>query len=1025
MADDSFEEMCCALLAKEPDIVSADLFGRPRERQYGIDVIGQIAGDEGIEVISCKCRGRIRSNELRTWSDDFLCFWDTYWIERRVRRFIIAVAADIKSSTRNQQIEAEKARFSAFGITYEPWSPRLLQEKLRSQPGIVAQFLGVEWVSRLCGTIGAIPADPTQLLNERWAHSQACEFEKAVACAESAAQMARDSGDKNTLRKSLRCAARDLGDHLISKRFDEMAVRQIASRIAAHIAELETLDMPEAELALEKALFARLEKRGEDALNYARAAEQSTDDPETVAEALLVQLQAHWQTETLENGLKLKQRIYDVTGRLKSGDSELVLGASWLRTLRKASKSTDDDVSYFINVVQTVVSDKRAPLAKALVVVDEVVTEFGRANDLNGALALLELALGLATTARDSLRAATIAIQIAEVNTEMGNAAEARQHLGIADKWIDALKSNGNRPGWAGRKLASLVTRGRIEARLARQTELTDYDVSIGHRRAAYDVLSEAMEFMKAQEADIVGDVEPFRADLSFRLGEAADALGRHLTAARHYHHARSDQIMADERFRDIGTRACMRAAKALLLAGRHVDALSLLGTILETPWINEGTRTAAQRNIHWIDEHVVSIKDWFKSDPADNIRNDVICSGLRPVIAEQMQPIIKWFSEFPPLGEAGHAYSELYDIWGRGGLSRIVAAVRSDPLNSISVDATSLAEIRLWARVFCPLYDTVLVNWKGPLYQGFQVVPMPDNLGPPGEFGGQGYIRTAGVLNGKEDWHAAVGWGNFLPKDVSEFLATEALALVRSGRIVLIPAPLVGCTQSAVGWCDNLFVDTLLGGVVKTAVKQDDDDGVESTITRSRLLDLGSLSVPFIDNIPLNELNLVLDDTGEWLAPLRRLLQKSLGSSQLRHESWDGLRPYFSDIRDAFRELKERWGAITAPHTTEAGWFVGRVTGAFSAATRGDDCPSFEPMTDLLRAVTTSNPDLGPWVPFWRLHEAGGRINWTKPLDNPSTPPDEMARLHGFRSTVCQGWLFPGDGGPGMATAFLPTSME
>ena len=76
MADDAFEEMCCALLAKEPGIASADLFGRPREPQFGIDVIGKIEGNGGIVVISCKCYSTIKRGNLSKWSDDFLNHWD-------------------------------------------------------------------------------------------------------------------------------------------------------------------------------------------------------------------------------------------------------------------------------------------------------------------------------------------------------------------------------------------------------------------------------------------------------------------------------------------------------------------------------------------------------------------------------------------------------------------------------------------------------------------------------------------------------------------------------------------------------------------------------------------------------------------------------------------------------------------------------------------------------------------------------------------------------------------------------------
>lgn len=1019
MPADTFEEMCCALLSKETRIASADLYRSAREPQFGIDVLGEIEMDGGIEVVSCKCRTRIKARELSKWSDDFLNHWDAHWKNRRVRQFVLAIAADIKSSARQKDILSEKARFVAIGITYELWPPRVLQEKLRSQPGLVAQFLGKEWVERLCGITGCLTDDPKRLLEERLTNCQACEFEKAVICAEEAARLARETGDKKTLRIALRCAARDLANLLITRRMDEFGANRINSRIASHIKELETLDMPAAELALEKALLALIERRADDALKYAKDAEIGTDDPKTVAEALLVQLHAHREKGTIEDGLALRELVQSVDGLLVGDDLALALKTGWLLTLCKVSKNTNDDLQGFVGLIRKLIIENSVSTSIALLQINEVASELGRTNDLTSALLLLELALELAVRVSDSLRIATIAIQIAEVEAELGDEAGARKNLGFAYKWIDMLKSDGDRKGWTHRKATALATLGRIESRLAKKAEPFDYQRSIRHRKAAYEAFDEALMFMEKHDADLVGEVGPFRADLCLRLGEAADALGRYAEATNHYRRARSDQILADERFRDIGLRAWQREADALLIGGRPAEARSILVEILTIPWVTERIRTDTRKNIAWIDEHVASVTEWLKSDAATNIDRRVVAKGLRLAVAEQMRPLVEWFGEFPARDGAGHAYSELYDIWGRGGFSRIVAAVRADPLNSVSVDATSIADIKLWARVFCPLYDTVIVNWKGRLDAGLAIVPMPDNLGPPGEFGGQGYIRTSDLLKGKNGWHAAMGWGNFLPKEVSEFLATDALPLLRSGRLVLLPAPLVGCTQSAVGWTDNLLVDSLLGGVVKTAGSRTGDADVGSRNLLSRSLNLGTVSIPFMDNIPLCELDHILDDTAQWLAPLRRLLGVSLGSSDLRHERWDGLRPYFTDIRDAFRQLEERWTSILTSRPQNAGWHVARATGAFTAAARREDAPGSDSMTDLLRSVAGGIPDFGPWIPFWCLQEAGGEINWTTPVDNRSTPPDQMARFHGFSSSVSQGWLFPGDGGPGIAPAF------
>lgn len=862
-------------------------------------------------------------------------------------------------------------------------------------------------------------AEAKQLLEKRWMYCQSGEFEKAVECAEKAAQIARDSEDNNILRNSLRCAARDLGDHLISKHLKESDAVRITSRISSLIVELESLGLPKDKLYLEKALLARLEKNTDDALKYAELAEANASDSAIAAEALIVRLQAYWQKGTPEAGLTLKTRIEDLTNFHNEGDLILVIRANWLRTLCKTEIVTRENVDEFSALLRKFTTDERVSLARALMLIDEVVTEFGRANKLEGALVLLELALEIATEIPDPLRAVNIALQIAEVNAEIGRGEDVTRYLGNANKWLDVLKSDGNKKEWIRRKATVLATRGRIENRLAGKIEQANFSQSIQHRKEAYLALKEALKFVRTYEADIVGDVDLFVSELNLNLGETAMELGRLTESAKHFDHARSINVIADKRLlMNIGARAHLGQAQAEAFRGRIREARSLLTDFIDRAVGTDKQKKIAQQNLEWLDNTVIPVTDWFHSSAAKDIRRKVALNGLRPVIAEQMKPLIEWFQYFPKTEKAGHAYSELFDIWGRGGFSRIAVAVKADPGNAITVDATCIEDISQQARIFCPFYDTVIVNWKGEIHPVLGIVPMPDNLGPPGAFGGQGYMRTSGRLNGKDGWHVAVGWGNFLPKTVSEFLATEALALLRSGRLVLLPGPLVGCTQSAVGWTDNLFVDTLLGGVVKTAGIGTGDDHAYPGEKKSRILDLGTVNIPFIDDISLEELDKVLNDTIEWLSPFRHLLRGSLGSNQFRHEIWGNMGSYFTDIRDACRQLEDRWQSLTKSQAER----VWRVTGAistFSAVEGQEDTPGEDSLTDLLRSFAGDRPNLGPWIPFWRLQQAGGVLNWTQPLDNRSIPPDERARLMGISNPVSQGWLFPGDGGPGMGSSY------
>ncbi len=863
--------------------------------------------------------------------------------------------------------------------------------------------------------------DAEHLVEKRRKHVQSGEFDQAATCMEEAARLAGEAGDKPLQLRATRMAARDLRNQLITTRPPEREAKRIEERIGVHVDALASLGMATGALALEQALLAQLDGRPDDALRFAELAETEATDPIDVADALVVHMQAWWQKGTPELGLAFSARIEELMGQLKDADDKLVLRTNWLRTLCKGGRADGRDVQAFIGLLRDLVASQAVGSARALQSIDEVVGEFGRARPQNLEVIrdLLTLALEMAEGADDALRSANIALQLAEAEVELSQENEARRHLGIADQYVDRLASGPDNREWASKRATALVTRGRIEARLARKAEEIGSDCAIQYHRAEYEALSAAHEFVERHEAAMRGDVGPFRAEINLMLGEAAVKLGHMAEAAMHFRDARTEQVMAHpEHSRNIGMQAWMGETHAVAFSGRPAEACSLLKEFLAVPATPPKLREAAQFHLHWLEEHALQVTDWFASSAADDMRRQVAREGLRPVIAKQMRPLLTWFHDLATRNH-GTAFSELFDVWGRGGFARVAWAVRCDPGNAIVVDACSIEEITNWSRVFCPLYDTVVVIWKGPLDAGLAMVPMPDNLGPPGEFGGQGYIRTSDYLDSLPGYHVAVGWGNYLPKEVSEFLATVALPLIRAGRLVVLPGALVGCTQSAVGWTDNLLVDGLFDGVVRTAGYGVAGRQGETKRPPNRVLDLGAVEIPFIDGVGLDDLNHILDDTAEWINPLRKILRKVVGGKDLRQERWDGLGCDVADIRDACHELEERWRTLARKPVASA-WRVGTLTGSVSVAARPDDTSGSDSLTDLLRTVATTRPDLGLWIPYWRLRQAGGEIDWSRPLDNRSEPPDENARELGFTSPVLQGWLFPGDGGPGIVFAYV-----
>jgi hypothetical protein len=204
--------------------------------------------------------------------------------------------------------------------------------------------------------------------------------------------------------------------------------------------------------------------------------------------------------------------------------------------------------------------------------------------------------------------------------------------------------------------------------------------------------------------------------------------------------------------------------------------------------------------------------------------------------------------------------------------------------------------------------------------------------------------------------------------------------------------------------------------GVVSTATRHE----VQDAPRVQRIVDLTEITVPYVDNIDLSQLGDVLNETDEWLRPLRSLLFRSISGNDLKAENWGQIAALRNDIRDACALLQREMNAHIA-QVRRGDCHLDKVQGVFSAGTRVGDQPGKEPVTDLLRTVTRQSLELAPWIPYWRLQEAGGYLNWSGQLDNPTKPPEgEEAKALASKDVLS--WLYPGTGGWNIPTVFVPT---
>ena len=148
---ETFEEMSRALLQREPQITTIDIYGTRGQTQYGIDTLANRV-DDSIEVAQCKCYAKFDEKQLKAAGEKFLDHWASRWKTRSVKRFVLIVATSLSRTEVQEEIQAQKRRFRARGVLYEAWSASTIVDKLRPHPDLVEKFLvSRPWVEVICG----------------------------------------------------------------------------------------------------------------------------------------------------------------------------------------------------------------------------------------------------------------------------------------------------------------------------------------------------------------------------------------------------------------------------------------------------------------------------------------------------------------------------------------------------------------------------------------------------------------------------------------------------------------------------------------------------------------------------------------------------------------------------------------------------------------------------------------------------------------------------------------------------------
>lgn len=822
------------------------------------------------------------------------------------------------------------------------------------------------------------------------------DFDSAATFAEAGADLAVAAGDKEFERRALLQAIRAWGEHMGCQPLPEGDMATISQRARKLVERLQALGERPGIVALEMAQLGRFD-RSENEIFECLTKARLDPDPAIRAEALVIHLQTLWRMKDLDSACELASTVNELS-QIVPEDLRLVVDATWLRTLCKAGRHQETDLQAFIALLDAMAGPEHKTYQRTAMVIGQVAGEFNHAGHISESRTLCEAAYRIVEAHGNGQMLTNIALQIAELSAQLNDAKTERLYLGRGESW--ANEGHNDAESAATARVNLLFVRGRTLTRIADQAEPVDEALY----REAFDALQAAHTFGHEHRLEIRGQIDLFLADVSWWLGRTAVNVGNLAEACKYLKAVRSDAAMANQHFCDeVVSRAWLLEAEALALSGCVAEAEGVATAFIANARLPDKPKKRAHEFVRYLRDQIQPLLDWFSSDAAKSISHDCATHGLRSAVAKQVAPVVAWWRDWhkPERG----AESELLDFWGRGGFSSVAAAVRMKPHSAIAVDATSVDEIRNWARVLCPLFDTVIVKWKGELGVGLVLVPQQEDYDGPG---GHGYAVTADHTDNKE-YAVSISWANPLPREVTSFLAGEGLPLFSAGRLLVFPAPLVGCSQSAVGWTDNLLLEGLLGGIVDVARNTGTNTG-----TAQRVLDLSRVKLPFIDNIGMSDLASVLDDYDRWSTPLRGQIMRVLSSGDLNHERWASIASLEQEIQGACRELTERLAAVVSGRD----WRVVHVDACIAAGSRGPGhAPPRESITGLLQSVASGNRELAPWIPYWRLQDCGGFLNWTCPLDNQSKPPDRaaMARMAAMgvqKPAELHSWLYPGTPG-------------
>lgn len=344
----------------------------------------------------------------------------------------------------------------------------------------------------------------------------------------------------------------------------------------------------------------------------------------------------------------------------------------------------------------------------------------------------------------------------------------------------------------------------------------------------------------------------------------------------------------------------------------------------------------------------------------------------LHEANALTVAPLIEWWLD---TSEDHEAAALDYDYWGRGSFAQILRNLQAFPQSlNVTLEVRTVEDIRNAVRLWGLYADFILLVWKGRTRSGsFTHFVDGEWFGP----WGAGYLLAMGdqvVTARGRHRYPALGWGSWLPPDVTRLLLTEAQPFIGAGRLLIVPASGVGCVSPGHGAMEQLLAE------VANSIPAVQSNGA-----------LDGAALPYARGIPLNVLFDFVNEAEDDLRSMRNLLL-----TKAAHVRRNGLqaspRDLELDIRDALRRLRQRGNMLAHRRGLNMG----------EQPTRWDTAPLN------LSGYGLAQSDAMGFVPLLRLDSMG--YGWKVGTFSSARPPYRFAPSE---DEAIGTWLAPPEPGP------------